>query len=130
MKKSSLLKQVFVLTLVLAFIIPTFAFAASCPSRTAGAQPSDFDDFVCLLILDIIDPLTGVLMGVALLVFFWGVAKMIYKSGDEKALGEGKKFLLWGVIAMFILISVWGILHLFYSDLFGDSGFGFPQLPE
>jgi len=127
--KRNLSFKILPLLIIVTFLIPTAAFAAECPARSVGSQPSDFDDFVCLLILDILDPLTGVLMSIALLVFFWGVAKVIYQSGDEQALAGGKKFLLWGTIAMFILISVWGIMHFFYSDLFGNSGFGFPQLP-
>jgi len=73
----------------------------------------------------LINPLIGVLVGLALLAFFWGLAKFIFRAGgDEKAVEEGKKIMKWGLIALFIMISVWGIISFIQSELNLSAGTG------
>lgn len=86
-----------------------------------------FSDFIDL-ILSLIGMLLPVVAGLALLAFFWGLAKFIARvGGDEKAVSEGKSLMVWGLIALFVLISIWGILG-FLSDQLGFAKV-FPQLP-
>ena len=64
----------------------------------------------------------AIVMGLALLAFFWGLAKFIFAvGGDEKAVGAGKTLMLWGVIALFIMVCVVGILAFF------EEAFGLPK---
>jgi len=66
----------------------------------------------------LINPLIVILVGVALLVFFWGLAKFIFRvGGDEKAVEAGKKLMLWGLLALFVMLSVWGIITFFQREL-------------
>jgi len=66
----------------------------------------------------LINPLIVILVGVALLVFFWGLAKFIFRvGGDEKAVEGGKRLMIWGLIALFIMISVWGIIRFMQNAL-------------
>jgi len=53
----------------------------------------------------------------ALLFFFWGVANFILKAGDPKAREEGRNRMLWGIIALFVMISVWGIVGFIQENL-------------
>lgn len=53
-----------------------------------------------------------------LLYFFWGVAKYIrVSSGSEKAAEEGKRIMLYGIIALFVVFSVWGIIEFMRTEL-------------
>jgi hypothetical protein len=55
----------------------------------------------------------------ALVVFFYRIVISIYKVGDNpKAVAEGKTLLFWGVMALFVMVSIWGITG-FISDAFG-----------
>ena len=51
----------------------------------------------------------------AVLFFFWGMAKYIQSAGDEKA--EGKKMMVWGVVALFVMSSVWGLVYFIRDEL-------------
>ncbi len=51
----------------------------------------------------------------ALLFFFWGVAQYIRNAGEAK--DEAKKVMTWGVIALFVMSSVWGLVTLLRSEL-------------
>ena len=64
----------------------------------------------------LINPLIAVLVGLALLAFFWGLAKFIFRvGGDEKALEDGKNLMKWGLVALFVIVSVWGIIGFMQS---------------
>jgi len=52
-------------------------------------------------------PIVGAL---ALLYFFWGLAKFILAAGDEEAREKGKSIMIWGIVALFIIVSVWGLV--------------------
>jgi hypothetical protein len=70
-------------------------------------------------IVDLINIVVPVLMAMALLLFFVGVARFIYESGDAHGHGEGKSMIIWGLVALFVLVSVWGIINVFKQALFG-----------
>ena len=68
-------------------------------------------------VYDIFNVITGVLrqaITVAfvfiIVAFFWGMTLFIRNIGEEKALEEGKKWILWSIIALFVTVSIWGIL--------------------
>jgi len=104
------------------FFTPLLAFAA-------------IENFTGLvnIFLSLLRGLLPVLYGLALLVFFWGVAKFILRAGSETAREDAKNVIMWGVIALFVVTTIFGILSLLYSEFdFGAATgqvFGVPQLP-
>ena len=88
---------------------------------------SDFRGFVDFL-LDILNPLIILIAGIALLVFFKGLAAFIYNAGDQKSHQDGKNLMIWGLVALFVMVSILGIVRLMQDDL-GFKDRGFPQLP-
>ncbi|MEK7514583.1 MAG: hypothetical protein AAB587_02065, partial [Patescibacteria group bacterium] len=61
-------------------------------------------------ISNIITLLIPVAFAAALLFFFWGLAQYIMAGGDETTQKAGKDKMLWGVIALFVMSSIWGIV--------------------
>ncbi len=69
--------------------------------------------------------------GIALLVFIWGMVIFISKSGDSEARAEGRQRMVWGVIALFVIVSIWGLVG-FIGNTFSvyQNGSGTaPSLP-
>lgn len=56
--------------------------------------------------------------------FFWGVAQYIRTgaAGKEPA-QEAKKVMLWGIVGIFVVFSVWGIIKFIQSEI-GIPGIG------
>ncbi|NQV88586.1 MAG: hypothetical protein HQ402_03490 [Parcubacteria group bacterium] len=104
-----------------------FGFFAFTPFFVfAVAQPTNFKGFVGIII-GIVNLLIPVLVGLAILSFFWGLVKFIKAGGSEDSVKEGKSLMIWGVISLFVMISIWGILAFFTNSF----GFGaFHLLPE
>lgn len=65
---------------------------------------------------------------VCFLVFVWGVARFIKASGNEKEVKDSKNILIWGVIGMFVLVSIWGIITLLRGELGFGAPLGIPQI--
>ncbi|MEK7634939.1 MAG: hypothetical protein AAB446_00695 [Patescibacteria group bacterium] len=71
-------------------------------------------------------PLLG---AVAFLFFVWGVARFIKAAGSEKEVKDSKNIIIWGLIGLFVMMSVWGIISFMRSEFdFGDGSFGIPQI--
>ena len=76
----------------------------------------------------LVDYLIILLVGIAVLVFFWGLVRFIFKAGDEKAKDEGKRLMIWGIIALFVMVSVWGLVKFIQDQLFDDVTYDAPSL--
>jgi len=63
----------------------------------------------------IINPLLLLLFAVAFLYFMWGMATFVWKSDSDEGRTTGIKHMLWGVIGMFIMVAVWGIINIIKS---------------
>lgn len=53
---------------------------------------------------------TVLVMGVA--VFVWGAFLFILHGDDEKLRSEGRQRMMWGVVGIFTMIAVWGLVNL------------------
>jgi len=60
----------------------------------------------------IVVPIVSLVFVLAVLLFIWGIAGLIiYRENPEKR-EEGQRNILWGVVGMFIMVSVYGIIRL------------------
>jgi len=91
-------------------------------------MPTNFPELVNVF-FQLIKQVIPVLIAVAFLVFFFGIVKFIGKAGDETAIKEGRQQMVWGVIALFILVSIWGILRFAYGEFGFASDDFFRFLP-
>lgn len=66
------------------------------------------------LVNTFLNALIGVFITLAIVVFFWGLITYLAKSGGEGK-SEGLQIMLWGIIAIFVMVSIWGIIRLLQS---------------
>ena len=101
---------------------PAFAFAAG-----------EFDNVKTLVqgIGAIVKVALPVVVGLALLAFFWGLVKFIFAQGNEEAKADAKKIMLWGLVALFVMVSVWGLIQFMVTSLgiTPSSSFTIPTVP-
>ncbi len=82
---------------------------------------------VCGLVANInrviINPIIGIIFALAVILFFYGMAKFLFYSENDDKRAEGRSHMVWGVIGMFIMVSVFGIIRLI-MDTLGVGGIG------
>src|SRR3989338_1290889 len=53
------------------------------------------------------------IFALALAAFIWGVMQFFILNPDEEAKREeGKQFILWGIVALAVMLSVWGLVKI------------------
>ncbi len=102
----------------------------SCSSIYAGQGGVEgFVDYLgCLLARSVVP----VLFALAFVVFLWGVVQFIMNSADEGERAKGKQFMLWGIIGLFVMFTVWGLVSIVQKTIdpnAKDSLF-IPSLPK
>ncbi len=78
----------------------------------------------CTLIKSII-PL---LMALAVVGFIYGIIQYFMNPDNEEKRKKGKTYLLWGLIGLFVMVSIWGLVGIL-SDTFGIKTV-IPQLSQ
>ncbi len=58
----------------------------------------------------------GLILTLIIIAFAWGVLKFVFQSGDDQK--KGKDMMIWSIIAITVLFSIWGIVNLF-TNTFG-----------
>ncbi len=65
----------------------------------------------------IIQKLIPIVFALAVVYFFYGVAKYIRSAGDPKAANEGKSIMIYGVIAIAVMASLYGLIVWLQANL-------------
>ncbi len=93
---------------ILTFFRPNIAYAD---------DPGSIKIFVAKVDLYIVNPLIILMFAVALMFFLFGVLEFFINEASAGEKGTGKQHMLWGVVGMFLMISVFGILKLIQHTL-------------
>jgi hypothetical protein len=98
-----------IITAVSIYALPVLAFAQGSANLTTISQVLNRFQAIINLIIPFI-------VGLAVLVIIWGVFGYVTSAGDEEKRGEAKQFILWGVIGVFIMVSVWGLVNILVNS--------------
>ncbi|HQU07659.1 MAG: hypothetical protein B7X04_01975 [Parcubacteria group bacterium 21-54-25] len=107
---------------MLALVTPVLAFAQTSINNISGAG-----QFIINTINGILVP---VLFAVAFIVLLWGLFKaFVLGANDEEAKGEGKNVIMYGIGGLVVMLTIWGIVHIFTGS-FSTQNSGPGQLPS
>ena len=103
------------------FIIAALTFAPAV--AFAQSQPT-LGNLTVLLnsVKNLVNLALPIVVSIALLVFFWGLVQHLAKSGDKNAAEGARNTMIWGVVALFVMVSVWGLTRFVGSALNISSG--------
>lgn len=61
----------------------------------------------------LVGALVPILITLALVAFFWGLVKYLFGSkGGKDDVSAAKSLMIWGLVSLFVMVSVWGIVRL------------------
>lgn len=123
MKNKSLISALS-LSVVLA---PLFAFAAT--AGQACVTPVDIIGLFKLALCVLDGYVVKFLIALGLIIFLIGVLNYV-RSGDNEEKRQAGRDLMWfGIIALFVMIGVWGFVNILYHTFFGRDT-QFSSLPK
>ena len=100
---------------LLEIFLPAIAHATPPPI------PPSAKSFIGKVSTEILDPIIAILFALATLMFFYNVARYIWNPDNEEMREEGKTGMLYGIIGMFIMVAVFGILKFIISSTGGED---------
>ncbi|MDP2649002.1 MAG: hypothetical protein U1D26_03315 [Patescibacteria group bacterium] len=100
-------------------VVAVFAAVSSPAVALAVTQPSTFRE-LANQVATILDSATTVLIVAGIAIYFYGVSTNILKFG-EKGAEKIRAYFVWGVIVLFVMVSIWGILALIRNTIFGND---------
>ena len=69
------------------------------------------------LVQGIVNALLPIIVGFAILFFFYGLVRYILRQNDETARIEARSVMIWGVVIIFVMVSVWGLVNILEGTL-------------
>ncbi len=84
---------------------------------------ADVTDLLSLFnfMTQLINAFVPLLFGLAMLAFLWGMVKFIYYADDPKRRADGKYVMIWGVVALAVMMSMWGLALTLKNMFFSNS---------
>ncbi|KKU67316.1 MAG: hypothetical protein UX89_C0016G0019 [Parcubacteria group bacterium GW2011_GWA2_47_16] len=64
------------------------------------------------ILQNIIDAVIPFLVGLAVMLVIYGIVGFISHAADEEKRTEAKNFIIWGIIGIFVMISIWGFVNI------------------
>ena len=86
----------------------------------AFAQVTNFAEALGV-IQGLLNGLLPVLVAFAVAVFSWGVLKYIRASDNPEQRTEGRELMIYGIVAIFIMVSLWGLVNIIVDVFFNAS---------
>ncbi len=86
------------------------------PTIVLAADLGDTIDTISGLIASLI-PLV---IGIAVVVFIWGILKYVVAK-DEDSQKEARSVMIYGIIVLFVMVAVWGLVDLLANTLGVDA---------
>ncbi len=79
-----------------------------------NATAQQISDSISTMILQ---PITSLLFAVGFLVFIWGLIEFIANPTDPEKKKTGTNHMIFGILGLLIMVSIWGIVGLITNTL-------------
>lgn len=94
----------------LSAFLPTVLFAAGQPTTLTVFSKT---------IVKLADDIAGILFALAFIGFLWGLLKVVTHGGSGEKKQDGMRTMTNGLIGLFVIAGLWGILYVVKRTLFG-----------
>lgn len=86
-------------------------------AASAATSPTDLKSLAKVLV-DLINIAIPVLISLGVVYYLWGIAYSIKDAGSAKSWANFRTQIAWGILALFMMVSIWGILRLLDNTFF------------
>ncbi|MEK7208014.1 MAG: pilin [Patescibacteria group bacterium] len=63
-------------------------------------------------LVDVLDVIVPFIIGLAVVVIVWGIFLYLTKAGEEEKRLEARRYILFGIIGVFFMLSIWGFVNI------------------
>lgn len=95
---------------------PRAPIIAEDPTRWVSSKRPETLTDVALFIASLINAVIPILVGVAVIMFLWGLIRYI-TTPDPAKKKEAISVIIYGIITLFVMVAVWGLVYLIANTL-------------
>jgi hypothetical protein len=106
------------------FLMPTMALAQYNTSSGSAQNATG----LLATVYSIVTQLTYIIVAVGILVFIYGVVMYVIAGSEDKK-EHAQRIILWGVIGLFAIVAVWGLVAFLANTTGVGSNTGSGNLP-
>jgi hypothetical protein len=97
-------------------------FSLSLPTIAQATIPPSALALIGKLYTVILNPIIVLLFALAFFYFMYGILQMVWYGDSEAEREKGRSAILWGIIGMFIMFSVFTIIRILVNSIGGNVG--------
>ena len=112
---------------LLAWALPVLALAQN--NGAGGLDEGGFTSLSSQIVKIITEAIIPILFALALLFFLYAIVKYLFSAGDDGKRKDSISMMIWGLIAIAVMASVWGLVGVF-TGLVDQSSTPPTQLPK
>lgn len=130
MKKSSTIAAVFLIGFGI-LTVTAEAQTLNAVQQTTGAITS-LSTIVNTFTSSLVKSLGTLAMAAAMVAFLYGIVEYVWgvRQADPKVIKDGNSFMKWGLLALFVMFSVYGIIKYGQNIIFGTMDLTKITIPE
>lgn len=83
-----------------------------------------FQTLVNTVIIDILKPFVVLIFAAAIVFFLWNVFGLVRSSDQPEEIAKFKEKIVWGIIAIAVMASMWGLVRFITGSLNLDPSIG------
>lgn len=107
---------------------PDLAPLTGTASTCNLAGDPKLQDLLCYITGIINNSIIPLIFALATVMFVWGIVQFFILGADDvEKRKQGKQFLIWGIIALTVMLSVWGLVNILGAT-FGIDGSVLPRV--
>jgi hypothetical protein len=89
-------------------------------SCKTGAK-KDFTEVFTYLLCILDSGIIPLLISIGLIIFLAGVVKFVSAGDNEEKRQGGRQMMIFGIIALFVMVGVWGFVNILSNTFFGKN---------
>ena len=92
--------------------LPTLLFAGAPDVAIGGGLPT-----IMPAVLRLLSIVFGILLTVAVFMLILGIFQFVVHAGDEEERKHGRAKIIWSVVSVFLMFSVWGLVNILINTV-------------
>ena len=93
-----------------------------------GAGITNLTNLINFFTCTIIDSVIPLLFVLSIAGFVYGIMQYFLNPENEEKRKQGKSFMIWGIVALFVMVSIWGLVGILSNTFLGSKPSVMPGL--
>jgi hypothetical protein len=116
--------------MILHTLVANAAYDGTGGAVACGGKIENLTTLINFFTCTIMNAVIPLLIALSVAGFVYGIMKFFLNPDNEEKRKAGKGFMLWGLITLFVIVTLWGVVAIFSSTFLNGAAPILPQLPQ